>query len=55
MPAINMNDAPAPLVTSKMGNLQAVTGALQLSGYKVRPPLTFVGVQALVLMTEVKA
>ena len=44
MPAINLGDAPAPLVTSKMGNLQAVAGTLPLSGYKVRSSSVVMGI-----------
>lgn len=38
LPSIVTGDTPAPLVTSKMGNLQIATGAHVLSGYKVGPP-----------------
>lgn len=55
MPAINSGDAPAPLITSKMGNLQAVAGTLPISGYKVRSSTIFVAILALLLMTKVKA
>jgi hypothetical protein len=38
MQVITPADAPAPLTTCKMGNLQAAAGAHPLSGYKVGQP-----------------